>query len=140
MIEVTRKRQAATHEDFLVRGVGKRAIHVVIPFDYNSSKPVSELLSEFELYWLIVDMTKHINKQYHWKCFTIKTYWLSSGVRNAAVSATNCAGFTTPKNKIIGQLIDIDHFTNDAYLCPKYFYIKKYIGGKEPWQKRKDWW
>lgn len=125
MIKVTRQRQACMREDFLVRGIGKRAIHVVIPFDATLTKPVSEILSEFELYWLIVGTAQSINKKYGWKHVIINLPYISSTIASCVIYVSNPARYKKALCSV-GQMIDLQHFTNDNYLCPKNFFIPEY--------------
>lgn len=136
MIKVTRKRQACMREDFLVRGIGKRAIHVVLPFDAMMTKPVSEILSEYELFWLIVETAQFVAKNYSWKCFTIKLPYLSYSIDNCFVYVRNCTRFEKGITDI-KTLVDTEHFLNDNHFCPKYHHIPEYKGSKEPWQKKR---
>lgn len=125
MIEITRKRQACMREDFIVRSVGRRTVHVVIPFDATLTKPVSEILSEYELYWLIVGVVKHTVKSYGWKHVIINLPYISSNVSGCNIYISNPARFKKVLCSV-GKMIDLQHFTNDNYLCPKHFFIPEY--------------
>lgn len=135
-IEITRKRQAIHREDFLVKGIGKRSMQAVICVDANTSKPASDFLSEFELYWLIVKAAEFVQKKHNWKVFVIKLPYLSDRPHSAKVFVRNASGVEYCLGDL-GTFVECDHFTNDNYLCPKYFFIPKYTGAKEPWQKKR---
>ncbi len=103
-------------EDFLVRfGDKRRAVHVVLPYNANGC-PYSDILSEFELFWLLCFVADAASKL-HWKTCSIDIYGSN------AVTVRNCAGHVVQIG-YFDEIVEVDHFLNDQYYCPKGFYIK----------------
>ena len=121
-IQVTKCQPRATREDFLVRGIGKRAIRVIVMNRCDDMELMSKILSEYELYWLLVATAEKANKR-GWKVVTVKIYFHNYPASHANVYLSNCSGFEFPIGRL-GTIVEIEHFLNDPYYVPKGFYIK----------------
>lgn len=126
-ITITRKRSVCMREKFLVTGIGKRSVQVVLPYDLKTKSPMSDLLSEFELYWLLVETTKHVVSTYNWKVYNIKVPYIgydrvSPDIYDAIIYVMNSSRHTAAFEKF-SKVVENEHFLNDEYYCPKGFYI-----------------
>jgi len=113
---VTRARTNCLHFDYLVRGVGNRAILV----DISSAMLDVPKMSEFEIYGLVVFAAKEAKKK-GWKiiCVDLRTYGVYA--RNASRSEPFCLGD-------LKSITEPEHFLNDDYYSPPGFWIKPSTG------------
>lgn len=111
MIEVFKARPRAMRSDYLVRGVGRRAVLVVIPH-YEAMKK----LSQFELYWLCVRLAE-IATKLGWKNITANVGYDTVRYTNASRIEPRLAGE-------VKTLCGTEHFLNDAYYQPEGFWIQ----------------
>lgn len=121
-VSIVCMRPKAARNDYLVRGIGRRAINVSRTFAKGD-------MTEFELYWVIHAVATEANKR-GWKHVRISIPYLDRNSRYVSqVFATNCKKHSV----LVGDfntVSDRDHFLNDDYYSPKGFWIQPYRKGK----------
>jgi hypothetical protein len=118
-VSITKCRPRAVRNDWLVRGVGKRAIHIAQEGERAD-------LSEYEAFWLLWAVAEAANKR-GWKnvWFVVNSWTLAVSIHNCHEQARY--GPKQRKQYILGSLFALteqDHFLNDDYLTPKGSLIK----------------
>lgn len=115
---ISRKRQAVMREDYLISGIGKRAIHLAMLFAGDSSKPFSSLLSEHQLHCLLIEAAKAASKN-GWKiAWVVRQYGGTPNCEDWNISICNISRHEVQLGTL-GGIIEKHHFLNQHYLAQK---------------------
>lgn len=115
---ISRKRQAVMREDYLISGVGKRAIHLAMLFAGDSSRPISSLLSEHQLHCLLIEAAKAASKN-GWKiAWVVRQYGGTPNCEDWNISICNISRHEVQLGTL-GGIIEKHHFLNQHYLAQK---------------------
>jgi hypothetical protein len=117
-ISISRKRQSVMREDYLISGVGRRAVHLAMLFAGDSSKPISSLLSEHQLHCLLIEAAKAACKK-GWKMvWVVRQYGGTPNCEDWNISICNISRHEVQLGKL-GGIIEKHCFLNQHHLTPK---------------------
>lgn len=116
-ISISRKPQAVMREDYLISGVGRRAVHLAMLFAGDSSKPISSLLSEHQLHCLLIEAAKVASKK-GWKMvWVVRQYGGTPNYEDWNISICNISRHEVQLGKL-GGIIEKHCFLNQHHIAP----------------------
>ena len=110
LLTISRGRQAAVREDFIIRGFGKRAVRVVLMANYNTLELTSKKMTDVELNHLLFVLAEIISKR-GWKTGVVDISFLNGPLKTVQVNLVNPAGYLIRLGDF-GNLVQIPSLFN----------------------------